>query len=155
MEKGRRPMNQRAIRGELLEEHARLRGMIGEVREAAANAPRVEATRQELRSRIQRLHTALRAHNCREEEILKDFLANVDAWGAVRVEIMGEEHIAEHVELCAMLLDVKLTSDSAILDGTLDAALDHVLNHMSREEIACLGEDVLRDDGVVEEQMSG
>ena len=136
-------------------EHAKLRAMIEDVRVAAEHAHNGEAMRRELRARIDRLHVALRAHNRREEELLRGILVHVDAWGAVRMEIMSEEHVAEHVELCAMVMDAKVTSHSAILDGTLGATLDHVLKHMGREEIAFLGEDVLRDDSVIDQQFSG
>jgi hypothetical protein len=148
-------MNRSAIRRELVEEHAKLRGLIEDVREAARLARGSEAMRRELHTQMERLNIALRAHNRHEEELLKGILVTIDAWGAVRAEILSEEHVAEHVELCAMITDAKATSHSAILDGTVGSLLDDVLKHMSREEIAFLGEDVLRDDDVIVLQVDG
>jgi len=148
-------MSPNEIRGELLEQHAKLRGMIGEVQRAVGCAHESEAMRSELRACMDRLSLALRTHNHREEELLKGILVTVDAWGPVRAEIMSEQHAAEHVELYAVLSDANVTSRTAIVDGVLHAGLDRVLEHMAREEIAFLGEDVLRDDSVVVQQFSG
>jgi hypothetical protein len=148
-------MNPSEVRGELLEQHAKLRGMIGEVRRAVRCAHESEAMRRELGACIAGLSLALRMHNHREEELLRGILVTVDAWGPVRAEIMSEQHVAEHVELCGVLLDANVTSHRAVRDGVLDAGLDRVLEHMAREEIAFLGEDVLRDDSVVVQQFSG
>jgi|ERR1019366_1192107 hypothetical protein len=147
-------MNPSEVRGELLEQHADLRAMIGEVRRAVRCAHESEAMRCALRARIESLSLALRTHNHREEEILRGILVTVDAWGPVRVEIMSEQHVAEHGELYGVL-HANVTSHTAVDDRVLDAGLDRVLEHMAREEIAFLGEDVLRDDSVVVQQFSG
>lgn len=111
--------------------------------------------RGELRACLDRLSLLLRAHNGREEELLREILSTVDAWGPARAEIMGEQHVAEHAELSAILGDAKATSDTAIADGGLVLALDRLLEHMVREEKAFLGEDVLRDDSIDVDQFSG
>jgi hypothetical protein len=148
-------MNPSEVRGELLEQHAKLRAIIGEVRRAARCAHESEAMRCELRACIDGLSLALRTHNHREDELLRGILAAVDAWGPVRAEIMSEQHVAEHVEIYTVFLDVNVTSHTAVGDGVLDAGLDRVLEHMAREEIAFLGADVLRDDSVVVQQFTG
>ena len=148
-------MSPSEIRDELLEQHASLRAMIEDVRWVAGRARESDGMPGELHDHVRRLALAFRAHNRREEEVLKGFLVTVDAWGPVREEIMSEEHVAEHVELYAALVDMNMTSRSAIAAGALAAGLDRVLDHMAREEIAYLGEDVLRDDGVMMNQFSG
>jgi hypothetical protein len=56
-------MSSSEIRGELLEQHVKLRGMIGEVRRAVECAHESEAMRSELRACIDGLSLALRTHN--------------------------------------------------------------------------------------------
>jgi hemerythrin HHE cation binding domain-containing protein len=148
-------MSPSEIRDELLEQHASLRAMIEDVRWVAGRAHESDGKPGELQDHMRRLALAFRAHNRREEEVLKGFLVSVDAWGPVREEIMSEEHVAEHVELYAALVDMNMTARSAIAAGALAAGLDRMLDHMAREEIAYLGEDVLRDDGVMMSQFSG
>ena len=148
-------MNRNEIRSELLEQHAKLRVMVEAARRSVGHADESEAGRDELRACMDHLSLGLRAHNGREEELLRGILLTVDAWGPVRAEIMGERHLAEHAELSAILVDAKATSDTAIADGGLVLALDRLLEHMSREEKAFLGEDVLRDDNIDVDQFSG
>ena len=148
-------MNQNAIRDELLEQHATLRGMIEDVRRSACHPHESDAMRSDLHDHMRRLAVAFHVHNLHEEDVLKGLLTTVDAWGPVRQEIMSEEHVAEHVELYAALTDMSMTSRSAIVDRPLVAGLNRILAHMAREEIAYLCEDVLRDDGVIVNQFSG
>jgi hypothetical protein len=148
-------MKPSAIRSELLEQHAKLRATIEEARRAVVHAHESDSMRGELRSCVGRLGLGLRTHNRREEELLEGILFTVDAWGPERAEIMSAQHVAEHTELCTVLVDASATSDAAIVDGVLVAVLDQLLEHMAREEKAFLGEDVLRDDGIVVDQFSG
>jgi hypothetical protein len=74
---------------------------------------------------VRGLTDALRRHNSREEVLLRDI--TVDAWGAARDRVMTEEHVQEHAELYAAIVGIP------------------------REEQLFLGEDTLRDDGVVVE----
>jgi hypothetical protein len=137
------------IRAELLEQHAGLRSLIGDTRKAAEGVGRGRsAGREELLFRVERLTTALRAHNLREETLLRDVVKNVDAWGPVRVEIMDESHVEEHLELVAALLGTNGASDAEIAGTGVSHVLDRLEAHMAREEEVILAENVLRDDGV-------
>jgi hypothetical protein len=68
---------------------------------------------------------------------------------------MSEQHVAEHAELGVVFADANMTSDAGIAGGVLLAVLERLLEHMACEEKAFLGDDVLRDDGVVVDQFSG
>jgi hypothetical protein len=148
-------MNQNEIRSELREQHAGLRTMIEEARQAMGRAHESESMRGELRACVGRLSLGLRIHNLREEELLQGILSGVDAWGPARVQIMTEQHVAEHAELGVVLTDANATSDAGIAGGVVLAVLERLLEHMACEEKAFLGDDVLRDDGVVVDQFSG
>ena len=148
-------MKRHEIRKELMEQHANLRLIIDEARRAVGRARESVSMRADLRACVGRLSLGLRTHNLREEDLLARILSTVDAWGPARAEIMNEQHVAEHAELCAVLVDANATSDTGIGDGVLVAVLDRLLEHMACEEKAFLGEDVLRDDGAVVDQFSG
>jgi hypothetical protein len=142
-------MNPKEIRTELLCQHAELRVMTEQVRRAVERVQGNDEMRAELRACVGRLSKSLREHNRREEGFLRGFLSTVDAWGKVREQAMNEEHDAEHIALCSALVDASAVSDRGIGDGLLIRVLDGVLEHMAREEILFLGEDVLGDEGAV------
>jgi hypothetical protein len=106
------------------------------------------------RAHLLRLADALRAHNLREEVLLKDLVLGADAWGAARVAIMIEEHIQEHTRLCQALDQAPYTPVEPIVSGIL-AAIEEIRAHMDREEAAFLNESVLCDDIIVVNQADG
>jgi hypothetical protein len=138
------------IRVELLGQHAALRLMIQETCQVAERTGRGELLHEELRTLAVRLADGLRAHNRREEELLRRIIVTIDAWGPVRDAILSEQHVKEHNDLeAALVLAGTESSDAAAAAGSLVARLNHVLDHMAREEKAVLAADVLRDDTIV------
>jgi hypothetical protein len=125
--------------------------MIDQVRSASLRPRAGPSGRQELDERVERLSFHLRAHNRREEELLRGMLATVDAWGPVRVEIMDERHAAEHADLLEGI--AKIGSSSTFEDRVI--WLERLLMHMAVEEHDFLTADVLCDDSVVVDQVSG
>jgi hypothetical protein len=128
--------------------------MMGETRLVAERARTGEPVRDTLRANISHLTEAVCRHNFREEQLLRDIIPAVDAWGAARASIMVEEHVQEHDQLCAALLGIPCTPDEFAGAG-VSALLDLMLEHMDREEATFLGDDVLRDDAVVANQFAG
>jgi hypothetical protein len=142
------------IRGELLREHAQIRLML-DVTLTFAEVLHVDAPGcDDLREHLVRLADAIRTHNLREEALLRDLIPSVDAWGPARVAVMVEEHIQEHERLYAALLGIPGTPAEFAVAG-VGALVRLIGEHMDREEVAFLGEDVLRDDLVVANQCDG
>jgi len=142
------------MRTELLEQHAELRAIVDRVRLCAVRpSPSMPAT-DHLVSTIRLLADALHRHNLREEELLRDFVATVDAWGEARAEIMTDRHAREHAALHGALVGTCWTP-SAVADEALVTLLDELLRHMAREEEAFLNERVLRDDFVTTDSFGG
>jgi hypothetical protein len=137
------------VRNELLSQHAQIRVML-EVTRAVAQTTRAG----DPRASLLRLADALRVHNRREEELLKDLVLSADAWGATRAAIMTEEHIQEHAQLCEALLEVPYTPVELSVSPIL-AVIDSIREHMDREEKTFLNEDVLHDDVVIANQSDG
>ena len=140
------------IRIELLRQHEEIREAITATRSAATRSP---VDLHGLRTSALRLADRLRRHNLDEEELLQAVLSTADAWGPMRIEIMNEQHVAEHEQLWSALLEVGSTSEVDALRQIVLGAIDRVLGHMAREETVYLSEDVLRDDAVVIDQCSG
>jgi hypothetical protein len=134
------------MRAELLDQHEKLRSLIDELREVAARVEDGRSLESAMQEGLGRLAGAVREHNASEEALLKEFISTVDAWGPVRVDLMGEEHYLEHAELRDALHRIRVGPTSL---PRLVALFERLLEHMEIEESTFLGEDVLKDDMVV------
>jgi hemerythrin-like domain-containing protein len=134
------------IRATLLEEHERLRELIGEVLVVADGWRAGDAGRDDVLVVIDALSTGSRAHNAREEALLRGVVPTLDAWGPVRADVMLEEHVQEHEDMLRALAaaGTELLPDVAV--AVLAELATRMLSHMDREEQAFLGADFLRDD---------
>jgi hypothetical protein len=148
----RYPVSPSEIRLELLRQHAEIRLLAVEVKDAAAASGYFALNT--LRVRTLRLVDKVGRHNREEEELLQG-LRTVDAWDSVRADFMSEQHAAEHQHLWGSLLDASLASDVTSFREVVLPAIALLLEHMEREEKVYLSEDVLRDDAVVIDQSTG
>jgi hypothetical protein len=137
------------VRVELLEQHAELRRMVERARLRAERVNQDGPTLPERLSEIRLLADAVKRHNQREEQLLREVLRTVDAWGQIRAEVMNDDHVREHAELYQALLALRFATDDT------DQVLDTILAHMAHEEQAFLNDVVLRDDFVVVDPFSG
>lgn len=136
------------MRSELLAQHAEMRGMIERARGLTARLRAGEAVRVELQAALGLLADATRAHNEREESLLREVIPTVDAWGPARADVMVEQHGLEHQALHDALRGAATGDDVAAVCEATEALLARIVQHMEREEEAFLSEEVLRDDGV-------
>lgn len=146
------------IRTELLAQHEQIRARITETRSKLDSSRAEDARaslREELNGSLAALIGVVLEHNAREEELLRDVLPTVDAWGPARAEIMLEEHTKEHDALHKALLDAFKVAGGAGAHGQIAALLDRMLEYMAQEEKICLTEEVLRDDGIVRDYFGG
>ena len=148
-------MTPNEIRERLLDDHKRLRGLVADAREALVRAAGTPASVAQVATGLALLTAALRAHNVREEGMLREILKHVDAWGPVRAAIMDESHVEEHEDLIEALGATDGERDVPGLVSRVTGTLDRLLAHMDREEEVLLAEDVLRDDSVVIDYFGG
>src|SRR5215216_7891669 len=134
------------IRMVLLQQHDALRAKIAEARSATEQWRCGEMSREHLEQRLQQLAQQLRAHHACEEDLLRDPLPNIDAWGQVRAETMTEMHLDEHRNLCAGLIGSHVTADPERGSAGIAVLLDTMLDHMRQEEKFLLAPEVLTDD---------
>ncbi len=137
----------------MLGQHAEMRATIARATELIGRVRAGEPVRLALQETLGALADAAHAHNAREEELLRDIIPTVDAWGPARATVMDEQHTLEHQALHAAL-------EAGVRDGdaSCDAAeglLARMLRHMEREEEAVLSEEVLRDDSVITHYFGG
>jgi hypothetical protein len=136
------------ILAKLLAEHAELRAMMKRTRAIAVRARSGEDAADELRASLRRLGNAVRAHNFREEDLLRNIIHSVDARDPVRTTIMTHEHLKEHSRLDTSLLG--LPGAPVELGGVGVIALIELLrDHLDREESTFLRKDILSDEDVV------
>ncbi len=135
------------IRAAMLADHGAARATIGRAGALAARLRGGEDVREALRAALGELADALRAHNAREEELLREIIPTVDAWGPARADVMVQQHRLGHDATHAAVLAARDGVDDPAA-GSLEALLADVVKHMDREEEAFLSEEVLRDDPV-------
>ncbi len=138
--------NLRTIRAELLQQHADVRATMKVVEQAALACRQGQSDASHLAIAVAQLAAALRAHNAREEHLLRDLLPTIDAWGPGRAETMSDAHTREHEEVVQGLLATMAAPDAR---AAASAALEHLARietHMAREEKDFLGAEVLSDE---------
>jgi hypothetical protein len=141
------------IRTELMAQHSELRTHIQTTRAAAERVGRGERAQRELRRELTALVDLMRRHNRREEELLGGIIPTIDAWGPERAQLMNDEHIAEHREMYAALMDLGATSDPAKRLALVNDELNRLIAHIGREEKGVLA--ALREDLATTEYFGG
>ena len=122
------------IRKTLLQQHAEIRAHIEETRAAAAKSPKEGADYERQRQCLGRLANSMRIHNTAEEEALRSILPTIDPWGPVRHDKMLNEHMAEHSELYAALIEAGTADDPTAAAACIVKLLDQMVAHMAHEE---------------------
>jgi hemerythrin-like domain-containing protein len=136
---GGTPFPSAALR-ELLHQHDELRQMIDTCLALVDRLEGGAAVAGDLAQAIARLRIAFEAHNRHEEALLRPVLIAADAFGAVRVDQMIEEHVEEHRV-------VRQTLASIEVDGLVEI-LTTLRTHLEEEERWFLSPRVVRDDVV-------
>lgn len=130
-------------RASILEQHERLRQILGDTQVIAERVLAGEGLVRELEQQLEILRTAFWDHNQSEEALLEPILRLDYAWGPARIARMLEEHGAEHAAIREALSGsaLEVAARMAELAEDIDA-------HMAAEERTFLSPGVLRDDVV-------
>lgn len=150
-------MNGLTIRNRVLEDHRRIRAMLIQIDTARRHlGHRAPDALEETRKQVRHLVAVFQHHLALEEQMLAPCVAQIDAWGPVRVERMLREHREQRLLLKAIASDIADdTRTSEELADELAWLVDTLLRDMEREEKDLLDEDLLRDDGFVVDQSDG
>lgn len=141
-----KPMTPTDARAQLIDQHDTLR-LIMDTCDDLANeldAGRIEP--ETLTREIARLRLAFDAHNKFEEQILRPVLMAHDAFGAVRIDRMIDDHVQEHAAMRARL-------GAPATEGLRDI-IETLRAHLEAEERYLLTSKALLD-GTVSVESSG
>lgn len=136
------------IRAGLLREHAGLAETLGDAAAAAKRWQSGKVARDELHGCLGRLLDQLRVHNAHEEDVLRDVIPTIDAWGKARAEKMLEEHHHEHQALQKAIMDASTTASVEVAVLAVLQLVEQLTEHMAMEEKAFLGAELLNDETV-------
>jgi len=145
----------RDIRDELLARHAEIRAAVTDIRVAVERVRNGNGAPEELQTSLADLADALRVHSAHEDEVLRDLLRHVDAWGDVRAEVLDKEHSKESNELDNAVIESCATQDVERLVAITMRCVERLLEHFAREERYVLAEDVLCDGIVARNSFCG
>lgn len=148
-------LNASQIRKLILDEHDVLRDEMEDIATLLKDvaAKRAEAA-ERLQHRMKKFYDAFLKHIAHEDSLLRPVLANIDAWGAVRVERMDDEH-REQRSTIAALTSLDPTRDFEGYLSRVQAFVADVTADMEGEEHECLSSDILRDDTIVIDYFTG
>jgi iron-sulfur cluster repair protein YtfE (RIC family) len=99
----------------------------------------------ELDAVLNRLRFDFAEHNATETALVRPLLHRSPTWGAVLVDRMFEEHVAEHAAFWAML-----AGSAADVAEHMDDLVDELDAHMATEERTFLSPGVLRQDVITQ-----
>ncbi len=145
----------RDIRDELLARHAEMRAAVNDIRVAVDRVRNGTGAPEELQTALADLAGALRVHSAHEDEVLRDLLHHVDAWGDVRAEVLDKEHTKASNELDHAVMETGSTDDVERLVAITMRCVERLLEHFAREERYVLAEDVLCDGIVARNSFCG
>jgi hypothetical protein len=138
MLKPNKPMTPGQALGELADQHAKLRDLMGRCEELADALDAERIAPDPLLRAVGRLRLAFDAHNRFEEELLRPVLLDAEWLGAVRVSRMVEDHAEEHRAIRQQLGSAPTAELRAVIAG--------LRAHLDDEERTFLSGRVLRDD---------
>jgi len=148
-------LNASQIRKLILDEHTVLRDEMEDIAMLLQDvaAQRAEAA-ERLQHRMKKFYDAFLKHVAHEESLLRPLLANIDAWGAVRVEKMDDEHREQRSSVAA-LTSLDPAGDLEGYLARVRAFVAALAADMDSEEHECLSPDLLRDDTIVIDYFTG
>lgn len=126
-------------------QHVHLRTIIETARTSALKTLTERGAPGELQAAVMSLQRELLAHLADEETLLEPILPQIDAWGAVRLDLLRAEHAHQRAVL-AVLTGHKAWPAGTVVAGRTLALCDDLLTDMEFEERELLNENVLRDD---------
>jgi hypothetical protein len=133
------------IRNELLRQHGQVRALMASTRACAKQVRAGLPAAAELRTDLLELSNVLRTHHLQEEALLRDMLVNGHPSGGDDAVTLCEAHIQEHARMNAALKSIQCAAPEVAGVGIV-ALVDWIGQHMDREEVVFLAEDVFRDE---------
>jgi iron-sulfur cluster repair protein YtfE (RIC family) len=136
-------MDAKAARQVLVRQHDRIRVHLGTCTVLACRFREGESVLAELDEALDELRTDFMEHNVTETSLVGPLLHGSPDWGAVLIDRMLEEHVAEHAAFWELL------AGSAVdVVYRIDDLVDELDAHMAAEERTFLRPMVLHPDAI-------
>jgi iron-sulfur cluster repair protein YtfE (RIC family) len=144
-------MNTESKRLSLLQQHERIRAHLQTCTRLATlyRAGDVEAARQ-LDAGLDALRDEIAVHNQAETGVIRQLLHGNSDWGALLIDRMFEEHVAEHAAFWEVL-----SHPGAELADRINDLADELDAHMAAEERTFLAPGTLRDEVIAARTRNG
>ncbi len=134
-------MDAEATRRTLVAQHDKIRAHLNGCSLLARLLLEGEPVRVELDAALDRLRADFAVHNATETELVRPLLHDSPNWGAVLIDRMLEEHVAEHAAFWEML-----AGSTVEVAARMDELIDELDAHMAAEERTFLSPAVLHPD---------
>lgn len=134
-------MDAEAARRKLVSQHQDIRRDLNTCSSLARRLLQGEPTHALLDAALARLRSEFIEHNATEQDLVRPLLKDSPGWGAVLIDRMMEEHVAEHAAFWEAL-----SGSVADVATRMDDLLDELDAHMAAEERTFLSPVVLHND---------
>jgi iron-sulfur cluster repair protein YtfE (RIC family) len=133
---------------EMLAEHDELRNRLAHIRRLAISiekGERVADAEERLRAHLGGLRDALLEHIRREDFALFPLLRGDEAWGEQRVNLLEQEHAAEHKVILAAMQEARAMRGPRRLAAAARMLARELTAHLEEEEVYLLAPELLRE----------
>jgi iron-sulfur cluster repair protein YtfE (RIC family) len=137
-------MTPETARLQLLSQHDRIRDHVATCTRLARLYQTHELGGHDLDAALAALRDELAAHNATETAIITRLLQGPAEWGALMIDRMLEEHVAEHAAFWELLQGTR-----AEVAGRMDELADELDAHMAAEERTFLAPGTLRQEVIM------
>jgi iron-sulfur cluster repair protein YtfE (RIC family) len=136
-------MDAERARTKLVAQHDQIRAHLSSCSALAHRLLGGEPLHAELDAALARLRADFMEHNTTESELIRPLLRDSPGWGALLIDRMLEEHIAEHAAFWQ-----SLEGSAHDVAGRIDDLVDELDAHMAAEERTFLSPMVLDPDAI-------
>jgi hypothetical protein len=143
------------VRERILQDHELLRLRLGELEAAVCTMQVDYASETKVAELVGELMVALTHHTELEDEILAPALLEIDAWGAERSQQLLAHHSSQRAELQGLRRLFSMHLDHDHIARVVMSLIRDLRKDMEHEEQDILSVDLLRDDVIAVEGVSG
>jgi iron-sulfur cluster repair protein YtfE (RIC family) len=141
-------MNPSQVRARILDGHRVLRDQLAKLEDEIDALARDEATLESVIATARQLLAELTTHTQLEDDILAPALRGLEAWGAVRANMLLVHHDQQREDLRRLLSIYAKPQDPQLVADITLALIADIRADMHHEETRLLSATLLRDDPI-------
>jgi iron-sulfur cluster repair protein YtfE (RIC family) len=148
-------MNPSQVRTRILDGHRVLRDQLAKLEAEIDALARHEAQVESVAETARWLLAELTAHTQLEDDVLAPALRELDAWGAVRANMLLEHHELQRGDLRRLVSIYDQSQDPQLVTDITLALIADIRADMHHEETGLLSATLLRDDPISVDMEAG